>query len=174
MPPHLYRGFTAAAHAEAFCRGEILLSTLHRCRNFESEAARSHPNEAWPTFLAANPMEIPEAYLLTFTNELLVAKEEFGGFVVEVTEPKVFMEEIALALERRGFECQAHFGYVTYATQEHLVTNTPAVEIAFTKPEIFHWEQEFRMIWEPIESTVPLQRRLLKCSSAGHLCKLLR
>jgi hypothetical protein len=173
----VYRFFRGAEHADAFVRGEVMLSTLGTCRDY-SDPQRGDPGEAVHAYAVQceNPPSeteliamaraltphaqasrtglgyaiaaIRDAYLISTSGVFAPeSMRPFGDACVEILDPGLFFSEVTLALQRQVPLEHARWGPVQYRGRVAADADAPPGDIGFIKPVRYAVQREVRFLW---------------------------
>lgn len=173
----VYRRFDVESHALQFLEGEIFLSTIQRCRSTEDairgdvgegtmdrEIALAMPGMPhYDEALRQMGMDpaihkdavitnsfgwagLRDGWLLCMSHSP-IGREEFGKYVVKITQPVEFFAELTLQMFDHKVATQALAGRVCYGERKTLNGSPPLAPDPFVKPERFAPEDEFRFCW---------------------------
>lgn len=116
---------------------------------------------------------LPDAYILCTTTEFSPENlgEKFGGYCVEIKNPRKFFNIISRKINSIYAIREAAIGTVKYADRKYTGMEAPPGPIGFVKPSFpYEKQKEFRFLWL-MENMNKLEPLLIECPEISRLCK---
>jgi hypothetical protein len=166
-PAKVYRFFKEKAHADALAAGNIWISTLQRCREYE-DPKQGDPKDG---YLGENKIQDALVLCTTLRFDPSLFSDSFGNYCVEITDPQNFFLKLTDELIRRYPITRYVQAKVIYADRS-LGGDDRKGRIGFVKPaDQYADQEEHRMLWT-VEVDSPLKPGLIKIPALKTHCRI--